>query len=217
MNRLALYLALIVTVFLAAGSSPAANAAETYVLDSGHSDVHFSSLHFGVAYLGGMFMEVSGSLELDPEDLTKSSVQITMKTATLATTNQERTDAVLSQFFLDAPKYPEITFASTKLEESDGGLTLTGNLTICAVTKEVSFPFTMRGPRPDPFGVSRVGVEGKMTLNRQDFGVTFDRKMKDGTPWWATRCRSCCPWNSSSVPRSNYKYLKLLNTNRFQS
>ena len=116
------------------------------------------------------------------EDLAKSSVQITMKTATLVTTNQERTDAVLSQFFLNATKYPEITFTSTKVEKSDDGLTLTGNLTICGVTKEVTFPFTMRGPRLDPFGASRVGVEGKMTLNRQDFGVAFDRKMKDGTP-----------------------------------
>ena len=181
MNRMTWYLTLVVTVFLAAGS-PAANATETYVMDSGHSDIHFSSLHFGVTYLGGMFMEVSGSLDLDPEDLAKSSVQITMKTATLVTTNQERTDAVLSQFFLNATKYPEITFTSTKVEKSDDGLTLTGNLTICGVTKEVTFPFTMRGPRPDPFGASRVGVEGKMTLNRQDFGVAFDRKMKDGTP-----------------------------------
>ena len=73
-----------------------------------------------------------------------------------------------------------MTFKSTKVEKSDDGFLLTGDLTMRGVTKEVSFPFTMVGPIQDPLGMQRMGIEGGLTIDRRDWGLEWSRTMETG-------------------------------------
>ncbi|TDI87140.1 MAG: YceI family protein [Caldithrix sp.] len=78
--------------------------------------------------------------------------------------------------------YPEITFKSKRIKKDGDALTVTGDLTIMGVTKEVTFPFELVGPVADPWGNQRIGLAASLTVNRYDFGMGFDRKLKGGEP-----------------------------------
>lgn len=169
-----------VFVVLCAGSP--VQAGEEFALDGGHSDISFSAPHFGVSRMGGWFTEASGKLVLE-EDMTKSMVEINITTPSVMATSQGRTDAIKSAFFLAVEEHPEMTFKSTKFEKKGDHWVVTGDLTVRGNTKSVSFPFDFKGPMPDPFGGIRCGMMAELTVERQDFGITFDRKMKDGTPF----------------------------------
>ena len=82
--------------------------------------------------------------------------------------------------FFAADDYPEITFASTRVEKKDDGYVLIGNLTMRGVTKEVTLPFRITGRVVDPLGQPRIGFEAQLRINRQDFGVSYDRTMDNG-------------------------------------
>jgi polyisoprenoid-binding protein YceI len=85
-----------------------------------------------------------------------------------------------NQDFFDAPKYPEITFESTGVEVTDEGLNLRGNLTMRGVTREIVIPITVHGPITDPWGNVRAGFEGKTTINRQDWGISWSKTLDSG-------------------------------------
>ena len=167
-------------VALAVGSVTNGQA-QSFDLDSSHAQVGFTVQHFGVSYLRGWFGDVSGSLEYS-EDPSKMSVEIVIKTASLITSFPTRTEHAMSENFLGVEEAPEITFKSTSIAKKGDHMMVTGDLTIRGTTKEVVFPFTTLGPRPGPFGNTRFGVTGGLEINRLEYGVPFDRKMKDGVP-----------------------------------
>ena len=160
-----------------------AAAAETLSLDTDHTEIGFAAKHFGVANLGGWFKETSGTLTYDADNITDSSVEITIETGSLIGTSDQRRDALISEFFLDTARYPQITFVSKELKSADSGLTVVGDLTIREVTKEVAFPLAVTGPLADPWGQPRMGVEGTLTVNRRDYGILFDKKTEAGVPF----------------------------------
>ena len=171
---------LMVTVLLVCTATAA--GAANFKLDGGHSHFGLSVAHFGVSRMHCSFAEVSGTVVMDEEDFSKSSVEIIVKTESLISEFKDRVDAVKSEFFLNVAEYPEITFKSKEVRKDGDTYHLKGDLTIHGVTKEVEFPFELVGPIPDPFGNPRIGVNASLTINRQDYGIAFDRKTKEGVP-----------------------------------
>jgi polyisoprenoid-binding protein YceI len=152
-----------------------AAAQETWQLDPPHSSAQFSVRHLGVSTVRGAFTKVSGSVQYDAANPAKSSIQATIDAASVDTRVEMRDNDLRSPRFLDAQKYPTITFQSKKVEAGGADkLKVTGDLTIHGVTKEVVLD--VDGPTPaikDPMGKDRLrmGASATTKINRLDFGV----------------------------------------------
>jgi polyisoprenoid-binding protein YceI len=153
-----------------------AAAQEAWQLDPQHSSAQFSVRHLGVSTVRGAFTKVSGSVVYDAANLNKSSIQTTIEAASVETRVDMRDNDLRSPRFLDAQKFPTITFQSKKVEAAGAGkLRVTGDLTIKGVTKEVVLD--VDGPTPaikDPLGKDRLrmGASATTKINRNDFGVS---------------------------------------------
>jgi polyisoprenoid-binding protein YceI len=156
------------------------SSATTYDLDPGHSQADFTVGHFGVSKIRGALPDVMGTVIFDDSDITKSAVSVRISTATLNSNNEARDKALKSPVFFDVEKYPEIRFESKRVEVSDDGFALVGDLTIRDVTREVSFPFELVGPVEDPFGNSRIGATGHLSLDRRDWGMMLNKVLPGG-------------------------------------
>ncbi|WP_375477610.1 YceI family protein [uncultured Jatrophihabitans sp.] len=153
----------------------------TYAIDPAHTRFGFVARHAMVTKVRGSFNEFEGTTTVDGADLSKSSVSITLKTASIDTRNAQRDGHLLSNDFLDVANHPEITFVSTSIAHQGGDdFEVSGNLTIKGVTKSITFPLEFTGSATDPFGNHRVGLEGAMSINRSDFGVNFNAALETG-------------------------------------
>jgi polyisoprenoid-binding protein YceI len=150
-------------------------------LDPYHTQVEFSAKHLGMMTVRGHFAEISTKADIDPDHPETSSVEVTIQTASIRTHNQVRDNDLRSSNFLEVDKYPTITFKSTSVEQAgEDQYTLTGDLTIKGVTNEITIPFEFEGAATDPFGNQRVGFEGSVTINRRDYGVTWNAALEGG-------------------------------------
>ena len=153
---------------------------ETYQIDRSHTNIGFVVRHMVVTNVRGAFNDFSGSIVLDEGDITKSRVEVVVKTASVDT-NHERRDADLrGPDFFDAERFPELRFTSRRIERTPDGLVAVGDLTIRDVTKEVRIPFEMAGPINAGQGVKRLGIEGAFRINRQEYGLRWDRMVEAG-------------------------------------
>lgn len=155
-------------------------AADTYKTDPAHSAVTFAVKHMMLATVKGKFDEFEGTIVYDEEDITKSSVTFTIKAASINTGNESRDKDLRGANFFEVEKYPEITFKSKQIVKEGDGYVAIGDLTMHGVTKEVKIPFTFLGKVKDPWGNTRIGVEGSLTLNRQDYGISYSRTLDNG-------------------------------------
>lgn len=153
---------------------------EKYSIDQSHTSVSFVVKHMVLAKVRGNFHEFTGTIIFDEADVTRSSVQGTVKVASIDTDNDKRDDHLRGADFFDVEKYPEITFSSTRIEKRGDNYVCSGNLTMRGVTKEVEIPFTITGKITDPWGNTRIGIEAGFTINRQDFGITWSKIMDNG-------------------------------------
>ena len=163
-------LTLITSLALAA---TAAGQAGTWQIDPMHSSAQFSVRHLGVSTVRGAFTKVSGSAKYDPTDASKTSLDSTIEATSVDTRVEMRDNDLRSPNFLEAQKYPTITFHSKQTKAAGAGkLQITGDLTIHGVTKEVVLD--VDGPSPamkDPWGNQRIGASATTKINRKDFGV----------------------------------------------
>ena len=156
-------------------------AADTYTVDKVHSDVSFQVRHF-VSKVRGDFTDFEGTIQIDQARPEASSVVFTIKTASVNTKNEGRDKHLNSEDFFDTAKYPEITFKSTKIAgNGKDKYNVTGNFTMHGVTKEITLPVTYTGSMKDPRGTERAGFELTTTLNRQDYGVKFNKTLDNGS------------------------------------
>ncbi|WP_106400406.1 YceI family protein [Actinocorallia populi] len=153
----------------------------TYTIDPAHTRIGFSARHAMVTKVRGAFNEFSGTAKVDGDEPGRSSVEVRIATASIDTRNEQRDGHLRTGDFLEVEKYPEITFASTAVERvSDTTFRITGDLTIKGVTKPVTIDFEFEGAAKDPFGNERIGFEGSTSINRSDFGVTFNAALETG-------------------------------------
>lgn len=153
----------------------------TYKIDPAHSRVGFVARHAMVTKVRGSFNELDGSGYFDPEDPTKSHLELTIKAGSIDTRNADRDAHLKSNDFFAMDEYPEIKFISTKVETaSEGTYRVTGDLTIKGVTKPITFELEFTGDIIDPWGNTRIGFEGTTTVNRKDWGVNFNMALEAG-------------------------------------
>jgi polyisoprenoid-binding protein YceI len=165
---------------LAFFSAAAVSAADTYAIDNAHTSIGFAVKHLLVSTTKGQFKDYSGTIALDPKDVTKSSVKVDIKAASIDTANEKRDAHLKGADFFDVEKFPAISFVSKKIAKKGDAYELTGALTIKGVTKDVSFPFILNGPVQDPWGGMRLGGEGSLVIKRKDFGVAWDNAADAG-------------------------------------
>ena len=155
--------------------------ADQYAIDPAHTNVGFSVQHLVINRVHGNFTAVSGEILYDEEDVTRSSVKVVIQTASINTNQADRDKHLKSADFFDAEKYPEITFQSTKIEKRDKeGYLCVGTLTMHGVSKEVAIPFEVTGKVKDPRGKTRIGIEANLTLNRLDYGISWNKALEGG-------------------------------------
>lgn len=149
-------------------------AADTYTVDASHTTVGFSVRHMGISNVKGTFPKVSGTLLLDEKNMAKSSVDITIDAASVNTNNEKRDAHLQSPDFFDVAKFPTVTFKSKTVAKTAQGYSVVGDLTMKGVTKTVSIPFTLVGPKEHPMmPVYMVGVEGSLMVNRRDYNINY--------------------------------------------
>jgi polyisoprenoid-binding protein YceI len=156
---------------------PAFAATTTWQLDPMHTNAQFTVRHLGISNVQGEFTKISGTVMLDDEDVSKSSVSVNIDTTSIDTRVSRRDDDLKSEHFLNVAQFPTITFQSTKVAKSGDGLKVTGNLTIRGVAKEVTLDVTGPTAPVKAMGGLRRGAAATLKINRQDFGVAADPGM----------------------------------------
>jgi polyisoprenoid-binding protein YceI len=152
-----------------------------YTIDTAHSRMGFVARHAMVAKVRGNFDEFAGSAHIDGDKPENSTAKVTIQAKSIDTRNSQRDDHLRSNDFLDMDNHPEITFVSTAVAPAgDDTFTVTGDLTIRGVTKSVDIEFEFGGRAVDPFGNVRLGFDGKVVLNRKDFGVSWNAVLEGG-------------------------------------
>jgi len=153
----------------------------TYAIDPSHSRIGFVARHAMISKVRGWFNEFNGSGYFDAENPAGSHLQLTIKAASIDTRNADRDAQLRSNDFLDMETHPEITFSSTAIEQTDDDeYRVTGDLTIKGVTRPVTVDVEYIGSAVDPYDNQRIGFEGRITVNRKDWGVTWNAALDAG-------------------------------------
>jgi polyisoprenoid-binding protein YceI len=147
----------------------------TWQLDPYHTQVEFAAKHLGMMTVRGHFADVTSTAEIDPDHLERMRVEVTIQTASIKTHNPIRDNDLRSSNFLETDAFPVITFTSTQVEaDGQDRYIVTGDLTIKDTTRPVSLQMTKLGEFNDPMLGHRIGYSGHATINRKDFGMTFN-------------------------------------------
>ena len=151
-------------------------------IDPSHSSTQFAIRHLMVSTVRGEFGKVSGTVTLDESDPTKSVIEATIATDSINTRVEKRDNHLRGPDFFDVEKYPTITFKSKKIEAAGAGkFTVAGDLTMHGVTKEVILNVAgTTKPVKDPAGKLRLGGSATTTINRKDFGFSYNRVLETG-------------------------------------
>jgi polyisoprenoid-binding protein YceI len=148
----------------------------TWQLDPYHTQVEFSAKHLGMMTVRGQFDEVSTTADIDPDHPENASVEATISTASIRTNNAIRDNDIRSSNFLEADKYPTMTFKSTSITPAGPDhYTLTGDLTIKGTTHPVTLDVTRYGEFNDAGMMGhRIAYGATTKINRKDFGLSFN-------------------------------------------
>ncbi len=155
-------------------------SADEYSIDKTHSTIGFSAKHLMVSKTTGMFKDYDGVIMFDPNDLAASKIEMTIQAASIDTRNEQRDGHLKSADFLDAEKFPALTFMTKTIAKEGDVYNLTGDLTIKGVTKEITIPAEISGPVNSPMGGEAIGITANFKINRQDYGVSFNKTMDNG-------------------------------------
>lgn len=164
--------------------TPAQEGTKTthWQFDPAHSAAHFSVRHLMISNVRGHFSQLSGSVTINPQDPSKSTVEVAIEAASINTREPQRDEHLRSADFFDVAKHPLLTFRSTRIEARGADeFKVTGQLTIHGVTKEVTLD--VEGPTPsvkDPWGNIRAGVTASTKINRKDFGLVWNAVTEAG-------------------------------------
>jgi polyisoprenoid-binding protein YceI len=152
----------------------------TYSVDKAHSELGFQVRHL-LTKVRGRFSDFTGTIEYDEENPERSLVTVEVQAASIDTNERDRDAHLRSADFFDVEKIPVLTFRSTGIQRNaDDMFAVTGDLTIHGVTRSVSFDVSLLGKAKDPWGNERIGFEAEATVNRKDFGLTWNAALETG-------------------------------------
>jgi len=149
-------------------------------IDIGHSAIQFSVRHLVISKVHGRFARWSGAIDLDAQDLTRSSVEVKIDAASIDTQVADRDTHLRSPDFLDVAKHPELSFRSKRIEKAGAGYRVTGDLSLHGVIREVALEAEFAGTAKDPWGNERAAFAAKTSLDRRDFGLTWNAALEAG-------------------------------------
>ncbi|MER5490422.1 YceI family protein [Streptomyces sp. NPDC002490] len=153
----------------------------SYALDPAHTAIGFVARHAMVTNVKGAFDEVSGTLDLDGADPTRSRAVLDIQMASINTGNADRDGHLRSADFFRIDEFPTMTFRSTRTEHVGGEeFQMIGDLSILGTTRPIALALEFNGAATDPFGNQRVGFEGKAELLRSEWGLTWNAALETG-------------------------------------
>lgn len=183
MKRLPFAAALLAAALLLAPTAATAGTDAGWAIDASHSHVGFKVRHNTVSWVKGRFAEVDGTVTWDGASPKSVEATITIAIASVDTENEKRDKHLRSADFFDAEQFPTATFTSTKIGKvkDDGAFQLVGTLEMHGVSKEVTLDVDpISGPVQDPWGNTRIGTSATVTINRQDWGVSWSKLLDAG-------------------------------------
>jgi polyisoprenoid-binding protein YceI len=152
-----------------------------WAIDTDHSSVDFSIRHMMIANVKGTFHNFSAVVEADVTDLTDATIDFKVELSSIDTRNKDRDAHLVSADFFDVEKFPEMTFRSTDIKKNgEGEYNVIGELTIHGITKPETFMVTFEGQGKDPWGNEKVGFSAQGTINRADYGLTWNSALETG-------------------------------------
>jgi len=153
----------------------------TWKIDPAHSHLEFAVRHLMISTVKGRFGVVEGTVRTDEANPGKADVSVTIEAASIDTREAQRDAHLRSADFFDVETFPTLTFTGGRItERSDDRFTLTGDLTIHGVTREVALDVTAEGRGKDPWGGERAGFSAHTRIKRSDFGLTWNQLLEAG-------------------------------------
>src|SRR6478672_7465431 len=154
---------------------------ERWEIDSSHSSVHFSVRHLVIAKVRGSFGRWSGTVQVPNGDFSQATVAVTIDASSIATGVADRDAHLKSPDFFDVVQYPELRFVGKRVEpRSTNEIDVIGDLTIKGTTREVVLRVEQYGQAKDPWGNVRVGFTATTSIDRKDFGLTYNQVLETG-------------------------------------
>ncbi|MDP9178391.1 MAG: YceI family protein [Gemmatimonadota bacterium] len=155
--------------------------ATRWQIDPAHSNIEFGVRHLMISTVKGRFGEVAGTVTVDPDDPRAVGVDVTLKTASIDTRQEQRDAHLRSADFFDVEKWPVISFSGKRAEgDTDRKFRLFGDLTIRDVTREIVLDVTKEGEGTDPWGNLRTAFSAQAKIDRRDFGLTYNQVLEAG-------------------------------------
>lgn len=150
-------------------------------IDVVHTHIGFSAKHMMVSTVRGQFREYRGTVTIDPTDFTRSSFEGEIDVASIDTGVAQRDDHLRNSDFFDAPNHPKILFKSTRVEaKGDNEYVVHGDITIRGVQKPIALAVEFHGTSKNPWGKTVSGLSARTTINRKDFGVSYNALLEAG-------------------------------------
>lgn len=165
---------------MVAGEAAEVMDAPVYTVDVSHSTLGFAVKHMVVGTTRGSFGEYEGKIHYNPNNQDDFHAEVTINAASIDTKNVDRDKHLRNEDFFGVETYPTIKFVSTRLDKTAAGLAIVGNLTMKDVTKEISVPVEISGPVKSPYGMDVIGINGAITINRQDYNISWSKNLDTG-------------------------------------
>lgn len=153
----------------------------TYKIDPLHSEIKFKVKHLMISNVTGEFKTFDASIEADAEDFSDARISFEADVDSISTNNDQRDGHLKSNDFFNAAEFPKLRFVSTSVQKtSDNELSVTGDLTIRDVTKPITLQAEIGGSMVDFYGQTKVGFDATTTIQRKDFGLSWDAVTEAG-------------------------------------
>jgi len=153
----------------------------SWQIDPAHSQIQFTIRHMMISNVRGRFENFTGVVEFNEQDPTRSSVDVQIEAASINTREAQRDGHLKSPDFLNADKYPYLTFKSKRIEKTDATHgRMIGVLTIRDIAKEVVLDVEYSGQAKSPWGTTSAGFSATTKINRKDWNLTWNQTLETG-------------------------------------
>ena len=153
----------------------------SWMIDSAHTEANFAVRHMMISNVRGQFQKVAGTVEFDVANPANTLVDVQIEAASISTREAQRDGHLRSPDFLDAEKYPYLTFKSKRVEVKDAThARLIGDLTIRDVTKEVALDVEYNGSARSPWGTTSAGFSAKTAIKRKEWNLNWNVALETG-------------------------------------